>query len=206
MKLPQRIFGFGVSVMMCASIGACVSVDIDTERSYQTSKSKSQEPSVVQTIPEAPDRSEILSVVDIFFEALALRDADVFENLYSEDARSVTTFPETPERPIRYGRMADTAAAMRAGRLPKIEEPYWSPIVLQRGNLAVVWAPYEVWVDETLSHCGIDVFNMSRHMKDGKSQWLIDSIHWTQEPNACMELWPDGRSVLRPNMFSQGTE
>lgn len=153
-----------------------------------------------QTIPDAPDRADILATIDRFFEALAGRDADVLETLFSEQAMDVTTYPERDGQPVRYGKAGDVVAAIRAGELPKIEEPYWNPIVLQRKTLAVVWTPYEVWVDETLSHCGIDVFNLTRQ----NGAWIIDSIHWTTEPSACEELWPDGRSQLRPEMFSKG--
>lgn len=161
-------------------------------------QASSRQTSSGQTIPAAPDRDAILETIDMFFEALASSDARSIEILVAPEAIDVTAYPEEPGRPVRYGRTRDVAAAMRAGDFPKIEEPYWDPVILQRQNLAVVWAPYEVWVNERLAHCGIDVFNMTRH----KTSWRIDSIHWTQEPSACEELWPEGRSVLRPGMFT----
>ncbi len=37
-------------------------------------------------------------------------------------------------------------------------ERYWSPTVLIRGPMALVWAPYEFQIDGKISHCGIDAF------------------------------------------------
>lgn len=41
-------------------------------------------------------------------------------------------------------------------------ERYWSPIVLIRGVMDVVWAPYEFHVDGKTAHCGIDVLSFSK--------------------------------------------
>ncbi len=78
------------------------------------------------------------------------------------------------------------------GRLRR--ERYWSPTVMIRGGIAVVWAPYEFWVDGETSHCGVDVFDLVR--LDG--QWLVSNSMWTVEPEGCAELRPAGPSKLRP--------
>jgi len=73
-------------------------------------------------------------------------------------------------------------------------ERYWSPTVVIRGGIAVVWAPYEFWVDGETSHCGVDVFDFVKI--DGK--WLVSNSMWTVEPEACTELRPMETSNLRP--------
>jgi hypothetical protein len=65
-------------------------------------------------------------------------------------------------------------------------ERYWSPTVMIRGGIAVVWAPYEFWIDGRTSHCGVDVVDFVRI--DGK--WLVSNAMWTVEPEACSELRP----------------
>jgi hypothetical protein len=73
-------------------------------------------------------------------------------------------------------------------------ERYWSPTVLIRGGIAVVWAPYEFWIDGETSHCGVDVFNFVKI--DGV--WRVSNSMWTVEPNACAELRPAEASEIRP--------
>jgi hypothetical protein len=73
-------------------------------------------------------------------------------------------------------------------------ERYWSPTVLLRGAIAVVWAPYEFWRDGKTSHCGVDVFDFVKI--DGT--WRVSNAMWTVEPNACSELRPADSSIIRP--------
>lgn len=77
----------------------------------------------------------------------------------------------------------------------RLRERYWSPSVMIRGGIAVVWAPYEFWVDGETSHCGVDVFDLVRI--DGR--WLVSNAMWTVEPEACPELRPEDTSILRPD-------
>jgi len=74
-------------------------------------------------------------------------------------------------------------------------ERYWSPTVLLRGGIAVVWAPYEYWIDAKTSHCGVDVFDF---VKIG-GVWRVANSMWTVEPNACAELRPAEVLQLRPH-------
>jgi len=73
-------------------------------------------------------------------------------------------------------------------------ERFWSPTVLIRGGIAVVWAPYEYWIDGKTSHCGVDVFDF---VKIGGA-WRVSNSMWTVEPDACVELRPADASELRP--------
>lgn len=73
-------------------------------------------------------------------------------------------------------------------------ERYWSPSVMIRGGIAVVWAPYEFWIDGETSHCGVDVLDFVKI--DGV--WLVANAMWTVEPEACGELRAVDDSVIRP--------
>lgn len=73
-------------------------------------------------------------------------------------------------------------------------ERFWSPHVMIRGGIAVVWAPYEFWIDGQTSHCGVDVVDFVKI--DGK--WPVSNAMWTVEPEACTELRPLETTNLRP--------
>ncbi|MEO1151578.1 MAG: hypothetical protein AAFW83_11410 [Pseudomonadota bacterium] len=201
-----RAAGAGLFVLSILSGCAVTPHQAPTTATLATSPVPSDEAQAVGTqsgaldFGKAPDRAAILATVDRFFEGLALKDADAVEATISPWAIGVSSYPERPGEPVRYYKISESVEAMRAGKLPKIEEPYWNPIVLQRKSLAMVWTPYEVWVDETLSHCGVDVFNLTRQ----SGAWKINAVHYTTEPSVCEEVWPDGRSQLRPKMFSEG--
>jgi hypothetical protein len=73
-------------------------------------------------------------------------------------------------------------------------ERYWSPTVMIRGAMALVWAPYEFQIDGATSHCGIDVFSFAKI--DGV--WKVSNSMWTVEPDACSELQPADARTIRP--------
>ena len=73
-------------------------------------------------------------------------------------------------------------------------ERYLSPTVMNRGAMALVWAPYEFRVDGETSHCGVDVFSFARI--DGV--WRVSNSMWTVEPDACVELRPADATTIRP--------
>jgi hypothetical protein len=73
-------------------------------------------------------------------------------------------------------------------------ERYWSPTVLVRGGIAVVWAPYEFWIDGKTSHCGVDLFDFVK--VDGA--WRVANSMWSVEPDACAGLRPADASIIRP--------
>jgi hypothetical protein len=73
-------------------------------------------------------------------------------------------------------------------------ERYWSPTVLIRGAMALVWAPYEFQIDGQTTHCGVDAFSFAKI--DGV--WKVSNSMWTVEPNACAELRPRDESLIRP--------
>jgi hypothetical protein len=48
-------------------------------------------------------------------------------------------------------------------------------------RIAMVWAPYDLWVNEKYSHCGVDVFTLLK-TEEG---WKIASIAYTIEKKGC---------------------
>jgi hypothetical protein len=73
-------------------------------------------------------------------------------------------------------------------------ERYWSPTVLIRGGMALVWAPYEFEIDGLTTHCGVDAFSFVQI--DGV--WKVSNSMWTVEPDACAELRPRDPTAIRP--------
>ena len=49
------------------------------------------------------------------------------------------------------------------------------------GNIAMVWAPYDLWVNGAFTHCGVDVFTLIKK----SSGWKIASVSYTVEHDGC---------------------
>lgn len=56
------------------------------------------------------------------------------------------------------------------------------------GAVATVWLPYDFYRDGEWSHCGVDVFTLTRNGQE----WLIASVVYTVEQPPVCEPHPDG--------------
>ena len=61
-------------------------------------------------------------------------------------------------------------------------ERAWNPTVRISGTIAIVWHPYDFYIDGSWSHCGVDIWNMIRTTEG----WRIASLMYNrQQPPEC---------------------
>lgn len=124
-------------------------------------------------------KQDVLQVAQAFMDAIGQGDTTAFRSLFlpgamiyivrEKDGQSVTAsrspFTETfrPSTVIRE-EMKDTGVEVQVHR-----------------NLAQVWAPYNLWVNGTFSHCGIDVFTLIKTSRG----WRIATVSYSIEKEGC---------------------
>ena len=81
---------------------------------------------------------------------------------------------------------AQFMAAVSRPDQPALDEPIRNPVVQVDGDLASVWAEYQVRIDGKVSHCGFDAFHLAR--LGGK--WKILNVSDTFRRTGCGEPWP----------------
>ena len=147
-------------------------------------------PAAAQPPQATADEAAILAVVDRFMVAVSTNDTTALSALRVEGSFN------TVERPADGGGTLVTRRtfAPTTAKPGNYRERYWDPVVHVRGSIAVVWTPYEFWIDGKTSHCGIDVFEMVRE----QGAWRIGDMMWTVEPSACASLRPSDPSRVRP--------
>jgi hypothetical protein len=104
--------------------------------------------------------------------------------------------PEGSDPAVQMRANSETIARMRKGDWSGFRESYWTPTILQRGGLAMVWLPYQlVEGDGTFSHCGIDQFTLTK-----TDTWVIEFASFTIEPTreACDQLQMPSAELQRP--------
>jgi hypothetical protein len=152
-------------------------------------------PSTGLAQPPAPNPEEaaILTVVDRFMQAVSTNDQALLAELRLEGGFTIVSRrdPAGSDAPLVTRRVFTPSAGAKP---TNNRERYWNPVVHVRGGIAVVWTPYEFWVGDKTSHCGIDVFDMIKE----KGVWRIANAMWTVEPDACPSLRPSDPSKLRP--------
>ncbi len=131
---------------------------------------------------EEEDRAAVVDTVQAFFDAMTERDAEGMRAMLTPDG----IFYGYREGPDGLQVMSPTHAGY-VERLAqgdsRLIERFWDPQVLLHDRMAVVWTPYDLYVDGEFSHCGIDNFNFLK-TEDG---WKITGIVFSMEPDNCEE-------------------
>ena len=127
----------------------------------------------------------MLSVAEAALDAVTAEDVVALTDLMVNEALVFTV--SGPSSDPRYS-IRSRAEQRRRGFSGDIIERGFNPQVRVASGLATVWLPYDLYVDGSWSHCGVDVFSLLR--VDG--EWKILTMGWTvEQPPAC-ETHPDG--------------
>jgi hypothetical protein len=126
-----------------------------------------------------PEEKQVLEVVEAFFIALEKQDTAAFRKMFLKDARNYAVMQLEDSVVVR----GQSAGGFRFNPKQILKERLRkeSTSVKIEGRIAMVWAPYDLWINETFSHCGVDVFTLIK-ASDG---WRIASISYTVEKNGC---------------------
>lgn len=143
---------------------------------------------------QSGEEAAVLAAMDRYLLAVSANDIDAMASLQAPDGMTYRAHSvegggmEVVAHPNSY--WIDPARKDER----TYRERYWTPTVLVRGSIALVWAPYEFWINGKTSHCGVDVFDFIK--VDGR--WLVSNAMWTVEPEACAELRPKDAGEIRP--------
>jgi hypothetical protein len=125
------------------------------------------------------DKQLVLDQVRQFFIALEKQDSVTFRNLHTSDARLYW--------------VTRTKDSIRTGSRASFDFPFDPKFVITErmqeekvkteihGDIAMVWAPYDLWANNVFSHCGIDVFTLLRTPQG----WKIANCTFTMEKEGC---------------------
>jgi hypothetical protein len=133
-----------------------------------------------QAAPSAGDKAAVLAAVQKFFDTMASRDVEGARSVLMPEGRlfSVT---EQNGQPVSRASSIQEYLDRLGTRKPEYRERFWDPDVRIHGAIAVVWTPYDFWVDGKFSHCGVDAFDLVK-TTDG---WKISGGIYTVERTGC---------------------
>jgi hypothetical protein len=96
-------------------------------------------------------------------------------------------FPTTTRDGVTNYR-ARTREGQRSGSIRGVVERGFSPRAMVNGGVAMVWMPYDLYIDGAWSHCGVDLFTL---VKTGGA-WRIAAMAWSAEQPPVCEKHPAG--------------
>ena len=134
--------------------------------------------------PTAAQRATILAVADSALAAINRGDMNAFTNLMTPEAQTIV---------VRAGDTVRVTVRTREEwrsrpSTSRVTERGFRGEVHVSGPLAVVWLPYDLYVNGAWSHCGVDTFTLVQ----SAGVWKITSLSYTiEQPPACARH-PDG--------------
>jgi len=133
-------------------------------------------------------RAEVLAALQSVFDALASGDSALLTRVMEPDVQLVSIEEDAEGATgVEHRTLQQMAARIADAEEPFIERMF-EPVVHVAGPLATVWTPYDFYVGERFSHCGVDVATLVRR----EGGWRIVSLSWTRaQPPAC-DRHPDG--------------
>lgn len=133
---------------------------------------------------QSVDELAVQQVIDVLFKSMTAKDSTVIKSVMHPSARLQSVSIDASGKPHLQLESTDDFAKQIA-TIPsniKIEERVLFYDVKVDGNLAQVWAEYQFYVNDKMSHCGADAFQLFKN-EDG--DWKIIQISNTRHKDNC---------------------
>jgi hypothetical protein len=117
------------------------------------------------------------ATVQQVFDGMSRHDADGLRAIFTPGATLVSLRADGTLATTPIEKFAERIGSSKDALLERM----WNPQVLERGAIAVVWAPYDFHSNGKFSHCGIDTVNLLKVA----GVWKVTGITYTTETTGC---------------------
>jgi ketosteroid isomerase-like protein len=135
---------------------------------------------------DSTDKKAVLDAVQALLDAINGQDAAAVHALGIDEAVLIS-LRHDPEGNPKIGFRKESETSFPEEDRNMVER-IWSPVVMVKGNIAAVWAPFDFYMDGKFSHCGINAFHL---LKVGGT-WKLSATTYTAVTDGTCETHPDG--------------
>lgn len=137
----------------------------------------------VPTFAQKPDdKAAVLAVVNRLFDEMAAANPQGIIDLHAGPESQLAGILKMKDGKSRLNVIGrDAFSKFFTDKTAVIKEIMYDPKVAVDGDWAMVWGRYVFWIGGTISHCGIDQFNLVRT----DAGWKIANGASTIDPGAC---------------------
>lgn len=118
--------------------------------------------------------------VEVLFQHMKAGDADAMQSLMHPDVRLVSTSVRDGVPSVQVMGADRWIEGVRSSTR-ELDERIYDTVVNVDGGLASVWTRYDLFVDGTHSHCGVDHVLLVRH----EGEWKIIHLADTRSREGC---------------------
>jgi ketosteroid isomerase-like protein len=138
----------------------------------------------------AAESELVAGVAEDFLAALSAADTAILAAHLTPDAMIYSVRDGEAGPALRSVFREDFLASL-GGEDQELLERMWEPVVQVHGRVAMVWTPYDFYLNGAFSHCGTDVFTLLKDLEG----WKIASITYNVVREECppSPLGPPGR-------------
>lgn len=125
---------------------------------------------------EKDDEKAIRATIDRLFTGMRNSDTAMLASAFSPTAVMQTIVrKQDGGQVVRTETVSDFVTAIGKPRTGILDERISYEYIHIDGPLAAVWTPYQFYVGNTFSHCGVNSFQMVKLNGDWKIQYIIDT-------------------------------
>lgn len=118
----------------------------------------------------------VKQVVNQLFTAMKTSDAQLLQQCFADSATLQTIAMNKEGKTIvRNESVATFAASISKAPVGALDERIEFDMVKTDAALAIVWTPYQFYLNGNFSHCGVNSFQLVRFNGQWKIQYLIDT-------------------------------
>jgi len=137
-------------------------------------------PSPSAAAQSAPgEQAAVRAIADSALAAVSRNDFVAFTDLMLDSAVTYSAGERAGQAWTSFRTRAQERALQSNQRFT---ERGFNPTAMVSGPVAMVWMPYDFYVDGSWSHCGVDIFTLLK----GPEGWRIATVAWSiEQPPAC---------------------
>lgn len=125
--------------------------------------------------------AEALAVVQRLFDGMRTRDTALLRSVFAPDARMLTVLTPRGVPPLEFSSADEFVRIVGSATGPAWDERIHHTEVKVDGTLASVWAPYDFYLGDRFSHCGVDAVHLAKTAEG----WKIVGLADTQRREGC---------------------
>lgn len=122
------------------------------------------------------EEAAVKAVIESLFDGMRAKNASQIAATFSENAIMQTIESTDGIGEVKAGSVADFVKGI--GSMPadrNLDERITDYQIKVDGPMATVWTPYEFYVNEKFSHCGVNSFQLVKTVAGWKIVYIIDT-------------------------------
>lgn len=140
-----------------------------------------------QRVDAQDDKAQVIATIKDFMRGMKTRDTALIAAQVDSITRFTLVRPGPAGARILVLKASDFQRMATRTDQPPLDEPIRNPIVQIDGDVASVWAEYQVRRDGRVTHCGYDAFHLVRLA----GKWKIINVTDSFRPEGCGGPWPE---------------